>query len=414
MARLILGALLLVMILEAKVFAFTSGSFVPDKPKNRSPQSISLPASDREQLGGGVPIVTPPVATPPPPVAQPNPQPSQPDSPAPQEPEIDMVEMSQTVGLSVDKHYGSMNELMDRRPADEIVNADRCHASLQDKDRFAERITFFVSEHMKDIKPKIEGIGSYYSVSQVVEPSGLIRHPMCNVTASTLSATLGSSRVPSSATILKANTFVDRYNSARQLWLSGNHEGKRQVQKLWTRLFSCLAYVESLSSADTSRSYSVANSYAPSGYRKPAGVSFYEDPAQDAASRLNIGLFQFTPTSSGNINPCLKTWNSIYPSCSVNASGSQSEMIRLFGSGWQTMNAFCGVNKVLQTFSIQLNTSSSSATHPYNVKSGKLVPSNERCVSLHFRAGAAYNHFGPFQNSAGDNLDELLTCALKE
>ena len=134
----------------------------------------------------------------------------------------------------------------------------------------------------------------------------------------------------------------------------------------------CLSYTESLTTADSSRSYRVADKYAPSDYRKPEGVKFYEDPYQDEASKLNIGLFQFTPTWYGNVNPCIRNWNAWFPSCSVGAKPSKSSLIRKFGSSYQTFNAFCGVNKFVQTFAIQQNTTRTKSTHPDNYSGGRL------------------------------------------
>jgi len=176
----------------------------------------------------------------------------------------------------------------------------------------------------------------------------------------------------------------------------------------------CLSYVESLTTADRPFSDRIAQAYAPSDYRRPAGVLFYEDPLQPEASALNLGLFQFSPDSGGNIYACIKQWNLIYPSCQVPSGGSTKEMLRLLGSSYQSFNAFCGTEKPSEMFSIQVNSSNSKRTHPANWRSdGSLKAPKDRCVSLYF-AGAAYNHFGPFQNSTGNNLEELLTCTLAQ
>lgn len=81
-------------------------------------------------------------------------------------------------------------------------------------------------------------------------------------------------------------------------------------------------------------------------------------------------------------------------------------MIKVLGSSYQSFNAFCGIHKVVQTFAIQVNTSSSSSTHPSN--GGKTAAN--RCVTPHFYAGKAYNHFGPLQNSTGENMNSLYSC----
>ena len=124
-------------------------------------------------------------------------------------------------------------------------------------------------------------------------------------------------------------------------------------------------------------------------------------------------MFQFTPSSSNNIQPCLQAWNDLHiskPECLINTKSPQSELINITGSSLQSFNAFCGVHKMLQTFSIQVNTTKASATHPSNVVNGKFKEAEQRCVSPHFKAGYAYVHFGPFMNSTGSNIAELYRC----
>ena len=186
----------------------------------------------------------------------------------------------------------------------------------------------------------------------------------------------------------------------------GDEEAKMLLTKKWSKLFSCLAYTESLSTADSSSSNRVAKKYAPSGYRKPSGVKFYEDPYQDEASKLNIRMFQFTPTGSGNINACLGSWNEYYPQCSVSKRSSRSSLIKVFGSTLQTMNAFCGINKIVQTFSVQRNSTKSYASHPINKGRAKV----DRCVTPWIYSGYAYNHFGPLMDSTKSNLNKLISC----
>ena len=175
----------------------------------------------------------------------------------------------------------------------------------------------------------------------------------------------------------------------------------------------CLAYTESLTSADVSSSYKVSEEYSPKGFEKPKGVKFYEDPYQDATSRLNIGLYQFTPNSSGNIYPCVLQWNDFFPENKIDTRADQNELIRVFGSSFQSMNAFCGINKVVQTFAIQVNTDEQKRTHPGNRDGQSLKASSNRCVTPWFYASYAYNHFGPLQNSTGNNLKKYTKNKLK-
>ena len=306
------------------------------------------------------------------------------------------------------------NELAKRRSIASVSEGDSCHSVLSNNTRFADAIGFFVEELSKKQQVQVQGIASYYNMSsnpETYEKVSLVSHELCPVTSSSLSQTI--KKVPGSSTIALANRFAEDHNGFRELYLNGDQAALVDLKKLWGKFFGCLAYSESLSTADTSTSYSVANEYGPSGYSKPTGVKFYEDPYQDAASRLNIGLFQFTPRYAGNINPCIKQWNRDYPSCST-SSTSQSALIPLVGSSQQHFNAYCGIHKLLQTFTVQVNSSSSTNTHPQNKEGSSLKSSGERCVTPHFYAGWAYNHFGPLQNSTGSNMYKLMSCVYAE
>lgn len=299
----------------------------------------------------------------------------------------------------------------------EIINADVVDKCFDDNDThnyFAEQISYYAAEMLNDVPAKVGFIGSSYGTSTDDNnyfPTSLIRHPLCESTAKSLGATI--KKVPSQSTIDKMNRFETSVNQLRQDVLNGDMNAKKELLGTWTQFFSCLAYSESLGSADSTASKNVAATFSPAGYRKPAGVEFYDDKAQPAASRLNIGMFQFTPNSSGNVQPCIRAWNEVHAnkaSCQVNQKATQNDLIKVLGSSLQSFNAFCGIHKLVQTFAIQVNTSKSSATHPSNMLNGKLKPYEQRCVTPHFYSGWAYNHFGPFQNSTGSNLNELFTC----
>ena len=320
-------------------------------------------------------------------------------------------ETASVVGPDVDQSVRG-SELTEKRETINPDTVDKC--SAENNDTFADQISYYASELLSDVPAMVGMIGSSYgtpSSDANYFPTSLIRHPLCKVSYDSLSATMN--KVPSESTIDRLNRFATTINTLRAQVLEGDREAKVELQAEWTRLFSCLAYTESLSTADSSSSNNVANRVAPAGYRKPAGVKFYDDPAQDSASRLNIGMFQFTPNSSGNIRPCLKAWNALNaskPACLVNEKASQSELVKILGSSLQAFNAFCGIHKVVQTFAIQVNTTKTSATHPLNLVNGKLKAHEQRCVTPHFQAGRAYNHFGPFQNSTGSNLEKLFAC----
>lgn len=318
------------------------------------------------------------------------------------------------IGAQVDDSQNDNELVGSTREMINTDSVDQCFSDEAPHEYFADQISYYAQEMLSDVPAKVGYIGSYYGTSSDDNnyfPTSLIRHPLCTVSSSTLSQTIN--KVPNQATIEKLNRFASTVNTLRQEVLDGDQSAKKELLNTWTRLFSCLSYAESLSTADTTTSKNVATKVAPTGYRKPAGVKFYEDPAQDAASRLNIGMFQFTPNSAGNIQPCIRAWNSVHQnkaSCQINQKASQADLIKILGSSYQSFNAFCGVHKLIQTFAIQVNTTKTSATHPSNVVNGKLKAQEQRCVTPHFQAGKAYNHFGPFQNSTGSNLDKLFTC----
>lgn len=299
----------------------------------------------------------------------------------------------------------------------ELINedsVDKCFDNNQANEYFSDQISYYAAEMMSDVPAKVGFIGSSYGTSTNDSnyfPTSLIRHPLCESTSKSLGSTI--KKVPSQATIDKLNRFATTVNDLRMEVLNGDQSAKKELLGQWTKFFSCLAYSESLGSSDSTTSKNVAAKNAPSGYRKPAGVEFYEDKEQPAVSRLNIGMFQFTPNSAGNVQPCIRAWNEMHvskSSCQINQKASQADLIKTLGSSLQSFNTFCGVHKLIQTFAIQVNTTKTSATHPSNLVNGKLKASEQRCVTPHFYSGWAYNHFGPFQNSTGSNMNELFTC----
>jgi hypothetical protein len=361
---------------------------------------------------------------------RPNPPstPTQPTTPAPIPiPSIDMgptldareyLDSSASIAPEIDQFQKQLELTKTRSILNEDV-IDQCNIMVETNNHFSDQISFFVAKMFEDIPSKVGVIGSSYGVSSVdsnLFPTSLIRHPLCEVNAKTLATTLGSQRVPAQIVIDKLNRFTQKANDLRNESIKGNANAKRDLLDHWNRLFSCLAYTESLASADNLSSQNAAKKYAPANYRKPAGVEFYEDSAQPAESKLNIGLFQFTPSWQNNIQSCLRAWNAIQtqaPLCQTPLKGSQADLIKIVGSSLQSFNAFCGVHKLIETFSIQVNTNRLSATHPSNAVNGVLKSAESRCVSPHFLAGRAYNHFGPFQNSTRKNLDELFSCIEK-
>lgn len=348
----------------------------------------------------------PPIQRPvePPPTTDPVPDPGRDPVPG------DFAEVAKEVGDTVDKYYGSYKALSTEREDFLNDDSDYCEEQLDNYTTFSQRVAYFVESQLQDATTDLSYLAPYYSVPRSNDDfitAGLAQRDLCISTKSSLRKTLKKSdRVPSSSVISKLNSFERRVNALRERMLDGEDGAKMLLTKEWTKFFSCLGYTESLSSADSSSSNRVARKYAPSGYRKPAGVKFYEDPYQDEASKLNIGMFQFTPNGGGNVNACLGSWNELYPQCQVSKKSGRSSLIKVFGSTLQTMNAFCGVNKVVQTFSVQINSTKSSATHPSNSGRAKA----DRCVTPWIYSGYAYNHFGPLMNSTKSNLSKLMSC----
>lgn len=350
-----------------------------------------------------------------PPEPKPEPKPPEPKPPEPSVLNV-FLDIAQPIGQSVDDYYSNYRELSPDRANVSNHATDFCPQDLNHQRSFSDRIAYYVNEHTKKTRPHLAQLAPFYSVpsqlNQHIEMS-LTSHPLCRVTHSTLSQTIGAQRVPNQTVINQLDQFSRKHNSLRQRVINDQDiDAEIELNQLWTRFMSCLSYTESLTTADINSSRSVASRYAPNGYTKPSGVKFYEDPLQPQVSRLNIGLFQFTPNAGGNINPCIRHWNEKNSSCQISRSSSQSELIRILGSGYQTFNAFCGVNKILQTFSIQANTSSTNSTHPDNFQSGMKAPQN-RCVTPFFWSGRAYNHFGPLMNTTGSNLGSLMRCVLR-
>jgi hypothetical protein len=129
-----------------------------------------------------------------------------------------------------------------------------------------------------------------------------------------------------------------------------------------------------------------------------------------------VGMYQFDPNAAGNVSPCILQWNKIHaanPSCFIDPASTAASLTAL-ASGGQTFNAFCGVQKIVQSFNSQVNTSNLGGVAPANVKpDGTLRAPKDRCVSIVSQAGIGrvYSHFGPLRNSTHNNLAEVLSCA---
>jgi hypothetical protein len=378
--------------------------------------SVSLMPSEGSAFGSKKPEDSPPPPSAPPPNPV-NPPAPQPEPPKPPVVVIDPDAELRSVASEVDRSK-RMTELLKLRNLTGHAT-DSCEIDLRPKeDPFGMAVGRFVEKQFDPAHPELDYIASIYNLNtQRLDAVGFNSHPMCSVSKTSLEHTLRyASLVPDQSVIDQMNAFANRYNSLRTKSLQGDERARQDLTNLWAKMYSCLSYAESLTTADTTRSRQLATEVAPSDYRKPDGVKFYHDAQQKTeASKLNIGLYQFSPAAGGNVQACIREWNQRYTrsSCQIARNASAAEMIRVLGSSQQHFNAFCGVNKALQSFYVQVNTTSSLRTHPANrLSSGALKGPQDRCVSLHFHATRSYNHFGPFQNSTGSNLKSLLSCVM--
>lgn len=319
----------------------------------------------------------------------------------------------------VDSYYPSKQALTKNRPNDGYHEIEGCIDELQNVDTFGRRAAHFVNLMTKPNKPRVDTVASSYNLPNKIadhQEIELDQIKLCPVSESSLRQTLnGSKRVPAASTIQKLQKFSNLHNKLIADIKLDIPASKIRLERLWTKMLYCLSYTESLSgSPDSSYSRNIASKHAPSDYDKAEGVTFYEDPLQDEVSRLNIGIYQFTPNTDGNIKACIRSWNDLHPKCQIKEKLSKGESIKLLGSNFQTFNSFCGVNKIMQSFAVQVNTRSSGSTHPANIQSGKLVSANNRCVSPFFYSGKAYNHFGPLMNSTGKNLEHVIGCTMRD
>jgi hypothetical protein len=324
------------------------------------------------------------------------------------------VDVAGPVGRSVDDYFRGYTELLKAR-ADEGHAADGCEPSLSGRETFADRIAFAVEEGMQPREPQLSYVASAFRLparQEEMVKTSLLSHWFCPVSAASLKDTLRK-HLPSAPTIAKAQSFTAKLNELRRLAFRGDSQALLDAHRLWSRFMMCLAYTESLTTADTGSSRSVASRY---DLHKPEGVKFYLDPAQkNPKSRFNIGLYQFAPDAGGNVQACLRAWNARYPGCPQNNGADFRELSGLLATSRQSFNAFCGVVKITDMFAVQANTRNPDNTDPANrMAGGKMLDPDMRCVTPFFRSGASYNHFGPLQNSTGSNLKELLDCTMAE
>jgi hypothetical protein len=326
-------------------------------------------------------------------------------------------EVSEPMGQAVDAQYSTVAQLMKVRSTNQAFPVDTCDPAVQGHDRFADRIAYAIDKRMVpmkiDIGSSVAPLFNLNKDSSTYLENSLISHPYCNVTQATLQVTFQNVRVPSAATIAKAQQFTTLLNQYRTEALQ-TRDGQVKIRKLWSKFMMCLGYMESLTSADSAESSRIASTL---GFRRPAGVNLHNDSNQtNSDSVLGIGIFQESNVVKwGDSYSCVMDWNRQFPSCPISPDITKLNMVPVLGSAMQTFNAYCGASVISRMFGVQVNSTNSKNTHPANVLSGgKLKAPADRCVSPFMNVATSYNHFGPLQNVSGFTLDNILTCTLKD
>ena len=119
----------------------------------------------------------------------------------------------------------------------------------------------------------------------------------------------------------------------------------------------------------------------------------------NVAQKKILGLFQFDAVG-GNTAPCNDVWNAQAPEgCRVDSRNRPGfvKSSDALGSSGQSYNAFCGVQKVLQTFYIQ--------------RFSKKVQAS--CVSLAAPKKSIYNPFAPVKSVDRDEFKVMASCVAK-
>ncbi len=150
------------------------------------------------------------------------------------------------------------------------------------------------------------------------------------------------------------------------------------------------------------------------------GINVTFDSSQhNKRSKKNIGLFQLSPDPGGETYLCFKQWNQLHPNCAIDENVFKPSKLvistgiqQIISSPMQTFNAFCGINDMLKTFSIQVNSESPQRTHfnNRNATGAVLKPAALRCVTPFSGTIDTWNAKGVLQNTTGDNLREIMDC----
>jgi hypothetical protein len=247
----------------------------------------------------------------------------------------------------------------------------------------------------------------------------------------------------------KMKEFAKKYNALFNEYQKAIADKKEQavldaIQKrmkdFYFALLGSMALHESLGDANNGQQERLAEQFSESygmekGYVRPLGVKFYYDRAQsDEVSKQNIGLYQFTPKIGGNIDACYNAWNNTVgkksAACKIDLQKSNKTSFEFIAASDQMFNAFCGANKLVQSFGVQVNAQHFNSpagkvmqlTHSENkLKNEKLVEGKNRCISPFAYSRNAYMHFGVLgyttyiegaDKKASSNTQEVLTSTL--
>lgn len=320
------------------------------------------------------------------------------------------------IQADVDARMGAgSKQLAKSRPQDPAFDVS---ASGDKANTFGERIVQEVDRHFAPDAVWFKGFfANTFKTpdSNASHSVSLVSHPTCESSEADLTSLLSRSNAMTSDERQLLFNFEKRLNSARSAYQSNAND--TALQETYVGLMSCLAYTESLGDPDTNRSKKVWTDYVSASDAKPLGVKAYYDTGHtNPASRLNLGLYQFVLDKGGNIQPCLGAYRQLaQPGSDQIDDLNERGMADLVASPGQRFNAFCGVNKIVQTYYVQVWTENARRTHPSNVLAdGSLKKPADRCVTLHHKS--AYRHFGPLtrsvsaRNGRPSNLEKLLSC----
>lgn len=325
-------------------------------------------------------------------------------------------EAAKNVAILVDRTY-NLGELLKTRSLGEGRTIDLCPTEFNSSvpgNIFADRIGLAIYKHFENLPLQIGSVRSQFGLTNSTEKdvwNSLVSHPFCQVSAESFNKVYQGKHIPKTETIAKAQKFTELLNRYRNQSRQGDSGAQLKLFKTWTKFMMCLGYMESLTSADSTESDSLARSL---NFRRPAGVNLHNDHLQtDPNSVLGIGIFQNSNVVlNGETYSCVKDWNRQFPQCQIPINTSPVGMIPILGSSYQTFNTYCGVSHITRMFGVQINTQNIENTHPQNRRGNQLASPQDRCVTP-FTNNMSYNHFGPLQNVHDFTLDEVLTCTLQ-